>query len=252
MQFSETKFRALSVESKAKKCADFLRLLLDQPGPEWKAKIRHYNELCRWQNRGELCLSPDTMKASLILDAYRSWRELAGLGPESAVLSLPIEYDRPDALANSLPWRVWMHNIRSAHNVGSILRTADCLGWEGAILSGYSPGPEHKGVKSAAMGAEAWVQSTRVEEPMSVFGQADLPVYALELVPHSVSIEQFEWPSRGILLLGNEELGVAPAMIEKCAGVLQIPLFGRKGSLNVAQAFAISAWELQRQKLKGS
>lgn len=250
MQFSENKFRALDSQAKAKKCADFLRRLLECPGPEWKARIRHYNELCRWQNRGDLCLSPDTLKASLILDAYRSWRDLTGLGPESAVLSLPMEFDRDQAKHQALPWRVWLHNIRSAQNAGSILRTADCLGWEGLYLSGYTPGAEHKGFKSAAMGAESWVDAARLEDPMSLFESGADPVYALELVPESVSIEQFQWPRRGVLLLGNEELGVSPAMVEKCAGVIQIPLFGRKGSLNVAQAFAIAAWELQRFEMK--
>lgn len=249
MQFSETKFRTLSPESRAKKCADFLHALLDQPGENWKAKIRHYNELCRWQNRSELCLSPDTMKASLLLDAYKSWRELAGLGPEQSVLSLPVEYDRSENLAQAEPWWVWLHNIRSAHNAGSILRTADCLGWAGLHLSGYTPPPTHAGFRSASMGAEKWVETRAWDSPQVFLEQNTLPIYALELVPESVAIQEFQWPEAGVLLLGNEELGVSPALLEHCAGVIQIPLFGRKGSLNVSQAFAIAAWEMRRTKM---
>ena len=71
------------------------------------------------------------------------------------------------------------------------------------------------------------------------------PLIALEIHPNAVSLENFTWPDSGILLVGNEELGLSPEILSQADSILKIPQFGRKASLNVANAFAIAACSLR-------
>ena len=68
-------------------------------------------------------------------------------------------------------------------------------------------------------------------------------VFALEL--GGVPLDEFDFPERGIVVVGSEELGVSPAALERCgAGRVSIPMVGAKGSLNAGVAFGIllCAW----------
>lgn len=247
MEFSERKFRSLSKEAQAKKLADTLSRLLQAPGDTWKETLRNYNDASRWAGHSDQCLAPSTLKVSLLKESYFFWRELTGLGPEKALLSLPEEKDRPEALEPSIPWDVWLPSLRSAHNVGSIFRTADCLGIQNILISGYTPSPEHKGVAASAMGSQNWMPWKRWETAEDFLKENNKPLIAIELSEKACSLEEFEWPDEGVIVLGNEEAGISMEILDECAHHIQIPMFGRKGSMNVSNAFAITLWELRRK-----
>ena len=79
--------------------------------------------------------------------------------------------------------------------------------------------------------------------PWSIGGLESLNtanIFALET--GGAPIESFDFPDEGTVILGNEELGVSPEGLElagRSAGIVSIPLYGAKGSLNVTAAFAI-------------
>ncbi len=142
------------------------------------------------------------------------------------------------------------HDIRSAENVGAILRTADSLGIEKVWITGYSPTPEHRKVAKTALGAEAsvtWEQVLDVQEVISNVRAEGFRIVGLELDETAKNLVDYKVPEKIALLLGNERVGIPPSLIEKCDELVAIKQQGMKESLNVAIATAIAAfWILNR------
>jgi len=251
MGYSSTKFLSLPERSRAKKLADLLRVILLRLGNDWKQAIHEYDQLVLW-NLGPPHAAPFQLGQNLqharVLDLYQNWRELAGLGAERDVYLQQDPGDATTAASTTLSWSVLAHNLRSAYNVGSILRSMDCFGLETLHLSGYTPALDHVALKSAARGSETWMQTQRWESPLlciEAYQTQNLPVIALETGTDAKNLFEYAWPSKGLIILGNEELGIAPELLELCSQKLFIPMHGRKASLNVASAFAITAATLR-------
>jgi tRNA G18 (ribose-2'-O)-methylase SpoU len=139
------------------------------------------------------------------------------------------------------------HNIRSAYNVGSFFRTADGAGVNKIMLSGYCPRPDHKGVMKTALGAEKSVPWEAMKNPgpwLKKMKRQGYHVVALEQTKGAKNIFQFKprWPM--ILIVGNEVRGVSPALCKLADVALEIPMHGKKESLNVASAMAVAVYEL--------
>ncbi len=226
----------------------FLHDTLAHAPKDWKVRLKTFNDKVRFLNRAELCLNPTLARSAPIIATLNSLRvEFIEKFPGTNALD-SMQFDETDAQGSSTPWIVWAHNLRSAHNLGSLIRITDCMGWSEVWTSGYSPNFTHKQVAESAMGAQDWVTHKNwenIEELLLYAKQENRPVYALERTHDSISIEQFDWPKKGILLLGNEELGVSPELLNKCDGSLSIPMFGRKASLNVSSAFSMAAFSLR-------
>ena len=147
-----------------------------------------------------------------------------------------------------LPFEIYLEDVRSPFNVGSIFRTAESFGARKIVLSPFTPTPEHPRVQRTAMGCTeivAW-------ERRGLEYLYDKPgVFALEL--GGKPLEEFDFPREGIMIIGSEELGISPeglAAAEAGAGRVSIPLLGAKGSLNVSVAFGIimHAWAARMGK----
>ena len=226
--------------------------------------------------------APDNRR---LLSAYIHWRRQAGLGPRESICRQIGEIKRaplsepplhPSAASSAfeserlnppkatrLPWDILLHDLRSGHNVGSIFRTADCFGLGKIFLSGYTCGPENKSLAAAAMGSETWLESSRVTNVLEFIkgykqnaNEEDklnpAHIVALEITEDAVPLQDFVWPERGLLIPGNEELGISPEILEQADEILSIPLYGRKNSLNVSQAFALVAWEIRKSSAPGN
>lgn len=141
------------------------------------------------------------------------------------------------------------HDLRSRENVGALFRMADALGVAHLWLSGYTPVPPDEKIHKTALGAEEWVPYTHevaIDRVFVELGTLGIPVYALERVPNAIMMNEFVAPPKLALLLGTETTGIPASLLERCAGVLQIPQVGKKESLNVSMAAAIASWELLR------
>lgn len=140
--------------------------------------------------------------------------------------------------------RVYLEDIRSPFNVGSILRTAEALGLGEVLLSEACADPLHPRAQRSSMGAANLVPWRRCPlETLPGLGE----VFALEL--GGTAIGEFAFPARGVMILGSEELGVTSrALAISKAGRLSIPMKGLKASMNVAVAFGIAAhaWTASR------
>ncbi len=140
------------------------------------------------------------------------------------------------------------HNIRSAENIGSLLRTSDALGIGKVWLSGYSPTPEHPRVLKTALGAEmsvAWEPVTDILEILAQLRREDFRIVGLEIDRRAIPLTEYRASQRVAILLGNEVEGITPSLLDACDDVVSIQQYGIKESLNVSVAAAIAAhWML--------
>jgi tRNA-Thr(GGU) m(6)t(6)A37 methyltransferase TsaA len=135
-------------------------------------------------------------------------------------------------------------NIRSAFNVGAILRTAECFGIKEVVLTGYTPTPMDEKTARTSMGADSlvpWQAAADAGQVIDGLRAEGYTIVALETVEEAEELGAFDWPQRTALLLGNERFGLDRELLLKADRFLRIPLVGRKNSLNVGIAFGIAA-----------
>lgn len=130
---------------------------------------------------------------------------------------------------------VYAEDIRSPFNIGSIFRTAEGMGADKVYISPFCIDPNQPRAVRSGMGCietMGWERLSLDELP------EDLPVFALET--GGTPIDEFEFPEKGICIIGSEELGVSPQGLKKATyGTVTIPMKGLKASLNVGVAFGI-------------
>lgn len=245
--FSERKFLNLPRKTQAKRLADLLRILVLRLGKDMLQIRSEYERYADW-----LSLPPesriDGKNQAELIELYRNFRTEAGLGFERDVYLESEPGDRSEAAMPPLPYAVLAHNLRSAFNVGSLFRSADCFGLEAVHLSGYTPDIGHAMLKSAARGTEKWIPHKRWETPFECIREhreKGYAIVALETGEDARPIQNVEWPKKGLILLGNEELGIAPELLDECSLKIEIPMAGRKASMNVAGAFAVLAYAIR-------
>jgi 23S rRNA (guanosine2251-2'-O)-methyltransferase len=151
------------------------------------------------------------------------------------------------------------HNLRSCHNVGSLLRTAEGLGVAKVMLTGYTPYPVedgdtrlphlaaklHRQIQKTALGAEEsqpWEHYEDLESVLADLRAKGYVVAAVEQAPHAISLPDYNPPQRIALLVGREVEGVESEVLEQMDAVLEIPMFGKKESFNVVQAAAMTLY----------
>lgn len=158
---------------------------------------------------------------------------------------------------------VIVHDIRSTHNVGSLLRTCEGLGVQHVYFTGYTPYPAlttsdtrlphiaqklSKQINKTALGAETMVPWSAAEDVTACIRQLQTDGYqvaALEQTADSTKLPDFQPSQRIALLLGREVEGIDPDLLALCDKTLEIPMFGRKESFNVVQAAAMALYTLR-------
>jgi 23S rRNA (guanosine2251-2'-O)-methyltransferase len=159
---------------------------------------------------------------------------------------LDFNHDTQAPKKEALPINLILDNLRSTFNVGSLFRTAECLGFQRIFLTGYTADPTNPKVFKTSMGTSETIPWQRHESLLSLLGQ-QRPVIALETVDSAPSLYDFDFPKSCTLVIGNEKYGLSKDTLEKVDHVIQIPMRGRKNSLNVAVALGVVAFEISRQ-----
>ncbi|PIR73163.1 MAG: RNA methyltransferase [Candidatus Moranbacteria bacterium CG10_big_fil_rev_8_21_14_0_10_35_21] len=149
---------------------------------------------------------------------------------------------------------VVLHNIRSAHNVGSIFRTSDAVGVEKIYLGGITPAPidrfgrEVKEIHKVALGAEKfipWEVAGDIFKIIQKLKSQKFEIVALEKSDKSIRYNQFKSQNKNLaLILGSETEGLSEKFLNLADQILEIPMSGKKESLNVSVAFGIAIFEI--------
>jgi len=157
------------------------------------------------------------------------------------------------------------HNLRSTHNVGSLLRTAEGLGIERCYFTGYTPYPlaEHderlphlarkidRQIHKTALDAEQLMPWEHREDILALLDElraAGYTIAALEQTAGSVDLPSYQPPEKVAIILGREVEGVEPEVLEQTDICLEIPMFGHKESFNVVQAAAMALYHCRFAK----
>jgi len=143
------------------------------------------------------------------------------------------------------------HNIRSLHNVGSIFRSADAFGVERLYLTGFTGTPPRKEIAKVSLGSEDRVSWEKRNEILPLFDelrQAGYRILALETSPSGVAIQDAVLQKAPVaLIVGNEVDGIEHAVLEKVDQIVEIPMLGRKRSLNVSVAAGIALYAFSKK-----
>lgn len=149
----------------------------------------------------------------------------------------------------TIPLVVVLDNLRSAFNVGSILRTAECLGVQKVYLGGYTARPDEAKTQKTAMGVGeiiSWEACSNTTEMIQTLREHGYQILAAETGPAALNIGQLpSISSRCALVLGNERYGLDPHILALADTQVAIPMSGRKNSLNVGVAFGILGYAIR-------
>lgn len=155
---------------------------------------------------------------------------------------------------------VLAHNIRSLYNVGSIFRTADFFSVDQIFLTGYTATPKTQPkLAKVALGAENAVKWLYFRSPLNAIKKAKrdypkLQILGLEnnlpekFLSRVKSLNSYTPSAPTLLILGEEVEGIQPKLLELCDQFVEIPRLGNKESLNVATAFGIAVYHLQKAR----
>lgn len=155
----------------------------------------------------------------------------------------------PDAV---LPETVlWLHDIRSLHNVGSVFRSADGFGIAEIWLSGYTPTPPRPEIHKTALGADQtvpWRHFTTADAALRTIREENRFLVAIEQTTDAADLRTFIPPKRPLVVaLGNEVLGIDDAILQAADAVVEIPQFGKKHSLNISVAAGVVLFGLMKR-----
>lgn len=141
-----------------------------------------------------------------------------------------------------------LHNIRSIQNVGAIFRTADAAGISRIYLTGYTPAPidrfgrERKDFAKTALGAEMsvkWEHIKSISSLMKKMKKEKIKIIAVEQGNTAIDYKKLKIKFPAAFIFGNEVRGLSKSTLEMCDFVAQIPMLGKKESLNVSVAAGI-------------
>ena len=154
-------------------------------------------------------------------------------------------------LANSELHRLDIDNVRSLNNVGSVFRTCDAFLVEKIYLCGITATPPNKEIHKTALGATDSVAWEYAEDTLQVVERLKAEgvcVISIEQAEKAVMLNDFQPKANTqyAVIFGNEVKGVSQEVVSLSDGVIEIPQYGTKHSLNVSVSAGIVIWEMTK------
>jgi len=165
------------------------------------------------------------------------------------------EFDNLNVILNNLnkerkqPFFTIINEVLYQHNLGAIIRTAECAGCSAVIIPKKTRLTEE--AVRASMGATEHIPliKTNLFSAIKYLKEYDIKIIGLEASgKKSIYKEKLDLPVA--FVIGGEHSGITSSLYKKCDIVLKIPLFGKMNSLNMSNAAAIALFEKIRQDIK--
>lgn len=148
-----------------------------------------------------------------------------------------------------------LHNIRSTHNVGAVFRTADAAGVTDIFLIGITPDPvdrfgrKRSDIAKSALGAEesiTWHHFSDEDflEKVSDLKKEGFQIISIEQSTNSIDYKKVEAGEKVLIIVGNEVGGLPKEVLEKSDNIAEIPMLGKKESLNVSVATGVALFRI--------
>ncbi len=150
--------------------------------------------------------------------------------------------------AKKTPVTVVLDNIRSLNNIGSVFRTADAFLISKIYLCGITAKPPHKDIQKTALGATDSVTWEYRENTMDVVKELQIggvKVFSVEQAKNAIMLHDVQVASHDTyaVVFGNEVKGVSQEVVSASDGVIEIPQFGTKHSLNISVSAGVVLWD---------
>jgi tRNA G18 (ribose-2'-O)-methylase SpoU len=146
-----------------------------------------------------------------------------------------------------------LHNIRSVENVGAMFRTADAAGINKIYLTGYTPAPldrfgrKRRDLAKSALGAEefvAWESQKGLPALLRSLRRDKFFIIGIEQDKSSVDYRKVKPKAKNAFIMGAEVGGIPENILKKCDVIAEIPMRGKKESLNVSVALGIVLFQI--------
>ena len=250
--FTEKKFMSLSERGKQNHIVSWLGEVYQTLSAgrvsrqQFEAFHTRYRMILAWLDRPcpPLPDSEDTREwLVFVSDLIHGHRTASGkILRDHDLLEKVVTGDRevPENIRPDMEYQVALDGLRSLFNVGSIFRTCEAAGIRTLVL-GNCLGKESPQVRKTAMGAQERIveEHTRdLAQALEVKKEAGFTVICVETVAGSVPCHEYTWPAKAVLVMGNEEYGISPHVLRTADDMVHIPMFGKKNSLNVANALS--------------
>ncbi len=148
---------------------------------------------------------------------------------------------------------VIIHDVRSVQNVGAMFRTADAAGIDKIYLTGYTPTPldrfgrKRRDLAKSALGAEeyvSWEQKKSILPLLSKLKKEKYLIIAIEQDKKSIDYKKVKLKERNAFMVGPEVTGIPKNILKNCDIIAEIPMKGKKESLNVSVALGVALFRM--------
>ncbi len=146
-----------------------------------------------------------------------------------------------------------IHDIRSVTNVGAMFRTADAAGIDKIYLTGFTPTPIDRfgrvrgDMAKSALGAEnfiPWEYKKNTAKLLDSLKKDKYLIIGIEQSKNSVDYKKVKLQSKNVFIVGAEVTGVPKNVLKRCDFIAEIPMKGKKESLNVSVACGIALFRI--------
>ena len=146
-------------------------------------------------------------------------------------------------------------NIRSAINIGAIFRTADAVGISKIYLTGWTPRPTdkfgriQKDIAKSALGSETWIPweyKKGIIPLLNKLKKDGFKIIAIEQDKKAIDYRKIKITNKVAIIMGPEVMGLSKNILDKCDLIAEIPMYGKKESLNVSVACGVALFKILR------
>jgi 23S rRNA (guanosine2251-2'-O)-methyltransferase len=188
----------------------------------------------------------------------KKFKQLAGNLNAQGVIAIKSVYkflDYRELIDNSMksqePLILILDTLQDTHNLGAVLRTAECAGVDGVILTSNNSAPVNETVAKISAGALSHLKISRVAnlmQPIKYLKEKGFWIVGAHLTEKSVNYDTIDYSGPIALIMGNEEKGIRRLVAEECDFIVKIPIKGKIDSLNVSVATGVILFEINRQR----
>ncbi len=155
-----------------------------------------------------------------------------------------------EGLGEALPLLLILDSIQDTHNVGAILRSADCSGVDGVIITKHNSAPINETVVKTSAGASEHVKIALINNLSQTIDELKQNGFWIvgSYLEGAKDYTKVDCKIPIALIVGNEEKGIRKLTADKCDYLVRIPMKGKIQSLNVSVATGILLFEILRQR----
>ena len=178
------------------------------------------------------------------LKSFQKFYTLEELIKDNKALSLG------EGLGEAFPLILILDSIQDTHNVGAIIRSAECCGVDGIIITKHNSAPINETVLKTSAGAVEHVKICPVNNLAQTLKELKENGYWIvgSSLDNSQPYTEVDYKMPVALIVGNEEKGIRKLTADNCDILVRIPMKGKIQSLNVSVAAGILLFEIQKQR----